>query len=90
MSELSKGSKNFPGDAVMTFCVFCLRIKLIKTNVVSFNLFYYKNKTNAISFFLSKTKPIKTNRIWLLSTKTKQMSLVFFSELSNTILMSIG
>ena len=63
MSELSKGSKNFLGDVVMAFCFLVLRIKLIKTKVVSFYLFYYQNKTNAISFFVSKTKLIKTNTI---------------------------
>ena len=83
MSELSKGSKNFLGDAVMTFCLLGLRIKRIKTNVVSFYLFYNYNKTNTISFFVSNTKLIKTNKMLLLSTKTKQMSL-FFLRTCNT------
>ena len=38
---LSKGSKNFLGGGGMAFCFLGLRIKLIKTNVVSFYLFYY-------------------------------------------------
>ena len=49
MSELSKGSKNFLGDAVMTFCFLGLRINLIKTNVVSFICF--STKTTQITLF---------------------------------------